>query len=697
MTDNQLGMGWGDPTGTTLPPLEGSSPEESDRLLVQDLTRIWEYEDTQRRFHERQWQRSLDRKNLIFDFSKKRPWQSRRVVPGYTLLCMKVAWELAKPVLLANGPLFEATTDLDPWRELLDIPTEILESVIKSNGENPASDLMVNWTKCMDTMADTGNAAMMIVPETDGMIDMRPDTEESIFGDDPEPLPPMFNGGPLPSLGLPTLGATANATDDMPTIDEMMKKSRIRFEAMNPMHVFVDTANPDRPTYVMWRQFLMPWQFEELAERHGWRNVEEVLKSIKHSTKTEKDARRLDHRNALVNEPVRPTDCVCVHHFIGTLPGKRGQAVFKNQYCVWSGDKILKDPADLGFWHGRLPIVYGGMLERAFSTYAQSIAVINLDPQEARNEMINSLLDYMNQIVNPPTEINHNVLHQSIGAKQLAHGLTPGGVIHTQNPGNLGPAISRSAVPDMPSGMWQGLGFFEQRLNETTGLADIGSAPRTRNRISADEAAERQAMSAGIWQKCLLNIETKFLAPILYQAWLLGLQKISEEEWRGRIQKRIDRIKSSMGQPTEMSGTPDKGADVPQDSDTQIETTSPLLDKLTKMLNWDAKTRWKKMAAAFTFTPKVFSSVESRRRGLEQMQFLIEGSAQVPGMMQSIVWPKVSENMILQLQLDPKEYIRPDAYQLPPPGPDGTPGGGAVPPGAPGPVSPVVPPPQGRR
>lgn len=681
-------------TGTTLPPLEGgpSSIEADDRELVTLLKRIWDHEIRIRQPHEMRWNRSVDRKNLIFDFSKKRPWQSRRVIPSYTFLCLKVAWELAKPVALATGPLFEATTDLAPWRDLLDIPTEILQEHIKSNGQNPEGDFNSAWFAAMDTMTETGNAHILIAAEDEGMIDLREDSVEDIFSDVPESILPDIDELPLPSLGgVGELPPLSNGTDDKdPFADnaDLTKQFSIRFEALDPRNVITDSANPRNPTYKMWRQYLAPWQFEDLAKKHGWDNVEEVLKTVQVSTRDQTDNQRIGYRNNLENRPAKEQmKQICVIHCVGTLPGRDGKAYFKNKYCARAGDFILKRPVDLGYWHKKIPIVSGGMLKRAFGAYHDSLAVINLDPQEARNEMLNSLLDYMQQVINPPTEVNHDRLHQSIGAKQLAGGLTPGGVLHVQGTASAGPAIARSAIPDMPSGMWQGLGHFEQRLQETTGMSDIGSMPRTRNRISADEAAERQSMSGGIWQKCLLVIENEFLAPCLNQAWYLALQKTSEDKWKSTIQKRIDRItKGTQGTPAPAT---EDGLPAP---DTQTdETNAPLLKKLQAMLGWDAKTRWRKMASPFRFQPKVFSSVESKRRGLEQLAMLVEASSQNPALAASVKWRKVAEQYLLKLDLDPADFLWPNEgqtaeQQLPATG---------LPPGAPGPVSSIVPPPPG--
>lgn len=687
-SSTKLGFDLGDPTGSTIAPRQGLSDSVEDPDgIAGHLTRLWDYEYQVRIPHEAQWGRSFDRFNLIFDTSRKAPWQSKRALPSYSLLARRAQWELVKPVYLSTGDLFKAASDSSPWKDLVDIPAEIVNRAIRSNGTNP-SDFEQAWNRAMYYGVLTGNFYIGVFPEMDGETHLGNNLEEQAFGAaDTMELPALDATDELPDLsGLPPLQEDGEREV---TFEEMSEKPRIRFENLNPRDVLMDSFDPIRPKFVMWRQRLTKWQFRAIAKAQGWKNIEEAIQSGMSTTKDDNQGKARDRREKGEVNQIKDYEMVTLHHVIGTPQRSDGDYVFENKYCAWMGNVVVQAPTDLGLWHGKMPVVHGGMLERAMGAYHQSLCVLNLDPQEAQNEIMNSLLDYLHQQINPPVEIDHDQLHSAVGMKQLAKGLTPGGVIHLQKQNKAFPAVSRSATPDMPTGIWQGLQFYNLKLNETTTMADIGSQPRTRNRISADEAQERQLMSGGIWQHMILQLEKKAMAEIFLQTWLLSLQLITDEEWKALIQARIDRL--------DLPAQPEApGGEETSASDSPINPQEPLLQKLKKMLTWDSRKRYRFMSTQFRFDPQVYSSVESKRRSLEKLKMLMEAASINPGMMQYTRWRKVTEQWVLALELDPNDFLWPDAgatqeKPTPPPAPEGSM------PGTPSPVSMVPPPPPGLR
>lgn len=676
--------GFGDITGSTLAP--DVSTGYTDSQLVSSLKRIWRYESQIRTPIEGQWERSLNRFNNFWDFSRKREWQSKRVIPTYMRLCYTIAWELAKPVLLSTGPLFKATTDSSPWRDVFMVAERLVDRRLKSNGENPAGDFFKVWYQCMLSCVLTGNCYMLVLPENEGYVNFNAGaTDEEVFGFDEGSENMSSEDDELAALDmeLPDLSGDSlpdfEEEDDLPTVDEAFKEYRIRFEALNPRDVFVDTGSYPRPKYTMWRQRLTPWEFRNMARIHGWQNVEQVI--------ADKSASTVDSHQAMANEsrekgqsnnPENQQKFIELCHFIGTLLDVKGEAIFENQYCSWAGNNVVQPPVDLGLWHGKLPIVHSGMLQRSFGAYHHSLAMANLDTQEARVEMLNSLLDYLHRVVNPVTEIDHDLLHPSFGV-QWKSGLVPGGLIHKAGRGSNAPVISLAQTPEMPNGLWQGLGTIKQELMETTGTSEIGSMPRTRNRISADEAAERQAMSGGIWQQTILNIESDMLNRALYLVYCTELQCCPDDQWKSLIQACIDEL--------QLPPTPE----APGEAQAPVQSNEQTLKKLLKMKSWNAQTRWKKMAAAFRFESKVFSSIESRRRSLEKLTMLNDAAATNPVFMSRVRWHRYAEEFTAALEIEPEEMLWPDSGQTQEQ-PQQASAFQASPNGAPAPVNPVVPP-----
>jgi hypothetical protein len=647
--------GWGEMQGSGAFPDIGMEDSVSDKEIVDAIQMLWDHEYEVRRPHQITWERAWDRFNNKWSHHRKREWQSKRGLPVITVMALKFAWEMTKAIEMAGGTWFEATSDLDPWKPLMDLPRDFLLEYLETDGSNPEGDFLNVFYDAMVGMSIMENAHILVMTENEGMVDWTP-TEEDIFGEED----PFANDelADLPSLGF------AEPVDEMepPPASEARKQFRLKFEALHPRMVLLDTSGGRNHTYKMWYQRFTPWQFREYGEAYGWQNVEEILEEAATNGDTKQDHNLRDARER--GETVNPKrqDHVELTHFFGTCPGKKGSTLFKNSYCSKVGPHIVSSPVPNLYWHGQIPIISCGMVNVPWSNYHLSLLTLNLDPQEARVELLNLLLDYLQQVINPPTEIDWDQLHQSRG-NQVRAGIFPGQVIHVQKSGRNYPAVSRVGTPDIPSGVWQGLGFYKTEFSEGTGLADTGAMPRTRNRISAQEFKERQVASGGIWQQIFLNIERRLLAPILYQAYQNLLQKVPQPLWEQFITKQL----------------------------LKYEDNPELQKKIEVMKKWGAKERWRKLSAAFRFKVTVYSAAESRREELEKVQMLTEMAQVNPVMGSQIRWRKVAEKAIIALEEDPNEYLLPEQQvpQVPPQMGQATPGG------APNPVTPVAPPPPG--
>lgn len=607
-----------------------------DQSLIGALEKLYKYELDVRRPRQLNWDRTWARFWNQWDFKNKRPWQSKKGLPHITIMALKFAWELIKPIILAGDKFFEVTTQFDPYKDIMNVPRNMVMHFLDLKGENRANSNFI--TALYDSyvgmiLNDMGH--MMVMPENEGMVNWSPDSDPFADGPDEETIPEIED------LTIPDIGEFGLAPDsgsggeeDVLSVDDVSNEFRIRFEAINPRMVLVDSTSGSEQHYKIYCQSLTPWQFRKMANAYGWENVEEVIKTATSSDSgTDRaNSKARDHREKRQGGIHNKYKCIEVVHIMGSPPDQNGELLFENKYCVWAGSHIVQKPIDLGLWHKRIPIVSAAMVKVPWAPYGMSLCNLNLDSQEARVELFNGLLDYLQQVINPPTEIDHNQLHPAYGTGQVSKGVYPGMTVQVMKQGSNIPAISRSMMQGIEPGVWQGLGWMKQEAAESTGLADTGAMPRTRNRISAKEFQERQAASSGLWQQIAYILEKMYVEPALEQAYMVALQCCTQEQWKSFVQMEID----------------------------QAQGNEPVVEKFKKMLNWGPKERWNKMAPAFRFRVKVYSAVDSRRENLEKVSTITEMAERIPGFAARVRWHKVGEMAMMAVEEDPAEMLWPD-------------------------------------
>lgn len=637
--------GWNEQLGLAisddLPDLPGKPPEGTDRELLASLNRIYEYEVQVRKPREANWARAWDRFYNRWDFSRKKPWQSKRGLPVITQLALKFAWEMIKPLEMAGGDWFEVSTRYEPYRSVLQVPKILLRKYLSLDGNYDESEFMTAYYDSIVGACLSDMLHMMVMPENEGMADWQPEaepfSEESMAEEEPG----------LDDLELPdiSLSGPASPEDGLPTIEEMTREFRLRYEPINPRNVLLDTTTRGQCRYKMYVQPLTTWQFLEMAEKFGWENAEEIVAAASQSDSGNKtDTMGAKSREKAEGGSQTKYDYINMVHFMGSLMDEKGRHLFKDQYCSFVGEHICQKPVDLGLWHGQIPIISAPMIRVPWSTYHMSMVQLNLDPQEARVEMLNGLLDYLHQIINPVTEIDHDLLDPSYGVAQIRAGLAPGQVVHARKGGRPNaPVVARSQTPDLGSGTWQGLGWFKQEWSEGSGLSDTGAMPRSRNRISAQEFKERQIASGGVFQQISRTLERRFLVPMLRQSYLTILQKCPQEVWDSAVDEALE----IMGA-TQDSEDPSKAEN------------SREAQYLRSLKGMKPKMRYKKMGGPFRFEVKVYSAIESRRELVEQVSAINEMAAANPAFAQRIRWHKTAEMGMIGLQADPAEMLWPD-------------------------------------
>lgn len=622
--------------GVVDPSLAKAGDVESQKKIVDAIMETHQHEKSVRNPHDSIWDRVWERVNNRWDFSRKQKWQSQRGLPEMLTSALRLTWEITKPLEEAGSNWFRIESDDSTYGILAEDVSLLLKSYLHpgddSGYEEEAGDFHTAFYSTVMGGLIMENCCLLVVPEEDGYADMQPS---------PEAAPTEEGGSPadvplIPQFGFGSMNP-APPPEPMPVLQEK-RGFRLRFEAFNPRYVWKDSTG--RKRYVQWTQTMTADEFRLEAEQRGWMNVEEAIQSAAPVQERLRDESR--DKNQGSGEGRR--DTIILTHHLGMLFDTNGRFVVDKEqnYYILANEEILvwgPDPNPL--WHRRIPMVIAGLVKLPFTTYNTSFLGIALDPIEQFVETMNSATDYMQQALNPPTVIDEEQLSPRRG-NQFAGGIFPGKMIYAEKGGKAFPVVSREATPDPGSGVWNMIGLYEKYKTAYVGIGDTGSAPRTRNRISAQEFSERQAMSAGILRQVFKNLRRGLLQPALRLAYLTVLQKCPDAKWKEFWESRLAILQ--------------KGGDqaAPQGD-------NPMVSLYQQVMNWTPAERFTKLGKAFSFSVQVYDAIENKREKLEKLNMLATGAQSVPVLGSRIKWHKVAEDWCEALDLDRSQYLWPNA------------------------------------
>lgn len=627
----------------------GPGDLDPDRL-IDVFKQTYDYEFSRRKSHEADWDRAWERMNNRWNFQNKRPWQSQRGMPAVTILALRLGWEITKQLETTSGKWFEFETTNPSWQPLVQIPTNLVRWIMKSS-DQPENNFFLNFYDMIVSGLLCENAVALVLPEEDGYANVLPDMED-VFGTG-ETKTPFTGESPtagqdgggfrLPDIGFGKPGAGIPKEEE-PTLPGTTP-FRVRQEAINPRYLLKDSAGRRILRYVMWSQDMTAGEFRSEGEKRKWLNIEEVIKDAVSSEvqQNQQNLKSKELRDKQLTQE-KKLDTITLKHYWGAMyDPTTGERLLENHYYIMANDKYevirpIKNP----FWHGQCPLITCGILRFPFSVYNKSFIGLGLDAQESRVEIMNLMLDFLKQAIVPPYEIDLDQFASTRG-NQLANGISPGMSLYLEKGGKTNPAVGRSQVPDAPASIMTAVGFLEQKYQEFTGAGETGAMPRTRNRITAAEAKERMGASAGMMEQAYKNIEHSLLEPILYQTFLVTLQKIPQRMWKSFIQEQIDTIK---GVTTEGTG--------------QEAQQTGLVAKLTAMQSWSARDRFVNLGAAFRPSVTVFSAQFSKRENLEKLDMMAGMAQKVPQLGPRLRWARIGEDIVRNLDMDPARVLWPD-------------------------------------
>lgn len=641
-------------------PLVKGSIEDMQHTVNQ-VKACFEFERQARMPHEYIWDKVVERVNNRYPF-RRQEWQSQKMLPAMAIFAFKMAWELTKQLELAGKEWFQPVAQDSSWKDYGILMRDLVASFLDTGGESPEDDFLTTFYDLIFMGLQMQGCHALVMTANDGIVDMLP-SADSVF--ETKPTEAQDSVSKIPPFGFGSVSGKVPEEEKPPPLPGE-QKFRMRIDAFNPRNVYLDSSGSRIGTYRMWTQNMRPGEFREVAEKSQWRNIEEVIAGRKKRGTTELDqAKKQRDKNETPNQ--RP-DNIELLHFWGTLYDEdSGDVIFKNQYWIQSGEFDIYGPVDNPFWHGKIPIISCGLLRKPHTTYHESLLSLNLDAQDALVEMINMVLDQLHWSINPPVEVDWDQLHSQRQNQITSKGVFPGMVLHLQKGQRGYPALSRMITNGPGSDTYQGVGFVKQILTEYSGAGEAGAMPRTRNRISAQESKERAANSVGIMEQVFLNIQRNLLEPILYQGYLVLLQKIPQELWAAFFNEKIKEYEAAPQQQTVM------------------------IERLKKMVAWTATERYQNLGAVFRFKVDVFSANESKRDMLEKLGMFVEACSKAPPLLARTNFQYIGEEYARNLDLDPAKVMLP--LEQPSNAGEGGPPAGEQIPGVPNPVGPVTTPP----
>lgn len=420
------------------------------------------------------------------DFSKKKAWQHKIVVPS-VYPAIKGASGLVKRILMKTDKFFEFVperSDSSPQR--LDPATG-----------QPAEDLMDNFARAftkkvsfhleeasfVDRFEEATESAFTVMLGVLKMTPRRAVDPQVIWAENPNNIDPVTR---------------------MPKYEFMLEekeRAKLKIEVVNPimlrfphdMAYFIEETRVNL-TDLIDNQEKFPWDEEELK-----RLIDEDYGS---AAITDLDRKRRgmmqlkDSTNLYRKE-------VVLHIFHGDLTNKKGELVLPRCRFIVANEKyLLLPPEPVPYWLRKHPYVIFTPLKILFSVVGAGM-IDGIRPLiNALDSLYNIAGDRALFALLPPTEVNVSSLEDKT---QLEGGLTPGKTLRTTGP--LGRVMYQVPGGDIPRGVFALGETFRGFVQNYTGWTDFIQGMPSRKDVTATEVERKTEASSIAFENIAASIE----------------------------------------------------------------------------------------------------------------------------------------------------------------------------------------------
>lgn len=610
-------------------PMEPQSKENA--AISQAIRRVWEMEDAKYSIYGNRSIETWDLYHSTWATADKDAWQSDVRYPLFMMSVERLT-SVIMQLLDMTPNWFECESLIPQHQVMINVGARFAKFLLEHDSTNFRSKL----AESIRAGLITGQLDMQVLFEKNG-IPLYSDPGESISTED---ILGSFRVDPNPDSKKPFI-----PNPDLP---------RMRLDNMPAREIRHDSTGLGR--YDVWQKRVpIGFLFDE-ALRMGF-DQDACARALRKVGKTNMGkGTALEYMEKNLGPSAFPQDkTVLLTFFEGNLPHPNtGEIIFRDKLAIIVEDELAYGPVETPWWDGERAVVHAPFIPVPHSVYGKSPLGENLDAFHTQLNIINLMIDYCSQVVYGMWEMDKDKLEEE--QQRFDTKMYPGVVFRTEN--NVGgtPCIRRIPPPEPQAGFFNFFEIFRQTLDQTTGMSNIGGAPRARGRMTGMEAQSKSAEAGSLFKTIFEEIERTFISKVVRLAYLRGLQFCSDTMWAAWVKVEAQSILP-----------PQKSADP--------ELYNEWKSLLDEMATWDAQTRFKKMGSFFRFKVKIFSTVADRQIEVEKAGFLLQQVGRMPDALKYLRMDVVLRHLVRALGWDPEKVLNLEVLPTPNIGADTDSGG----------------------
>lgn len=223
--------------------------------------------------------------------------------------------------------------------------------------------------------------------------------------------------------------------------------------------------------------------------------------------------------------PPRVRHRVKLLEFWGTIPGEKGEVLYRNVTCVVANDRyLIRKPTPNPWWHQESPFVVAPLVRVPHSVWHKAVYDHVTSLQLAYNELYNLMQDGAMGAVWGIREVRSSAIENWA---QFANGIPNGAVFIVREEHPLGAPVSTVvAQGQVPNDALNFLRILDNEFQE----ASLVNDPVPPQRITATQAVKDESRSSIMFDRLIGDIEEHIINPVLRKAWLVMLQNAND--WR---------------------------------------------------------------------------------------------------------------------------------------------------------------------
>lgn len=452
------------------------APELDETEVAQFITACKTESETAYKDIRDTWQKLWDASTCTVDFTKKKSWQAKIVVPEIPPI-IKKATSLICRILLKTDNYF----DLDPGLiQDEKIPGKIEDPFLSGQKMGirywmeraKMEALLREWIEAAFTYG-IGYLKLWWNPEEGTRIVPQQKTLASI-------VPHPFGGPPI--VGRKTETYFSRQT---------YPSSTLAGKVIPPESIYTD---PDHTWYIEETMTTLD-QVIALGEG-GLFDMDAVdrLRARDYGDSAEESERLTRLKLNTHTNPFRKK--VKLQSFFGDVLSRQGEVVLSNAQVILANELIVLNPQNLDnpFWHRKAPFIELSPIKALFRREGRGLAENDLSLQTAINDMTNMTMDGMIYRLLKMFEVDPERLREPEQFKEMEPGVP---ILVT----GVGQAIHEVPVSDVPQGTLNELEIFRRAIQNDTGVNDaLLGGQSTKVATTATEVSIRSSEGNAIFE-----------------------------------------------------------------------------------------------------------------------------------------------------------------------------------------------------